>query len=311
MGLLKVGEDINSVWENDRLWKILKVNTVCFYLMWWEGMKWGEKKKACLEWWARAVVTQWHLEGNREGQNCFLKERGYCQDMRRAWSGALDSMTDKKGYVRKREQRWHQLCHTDWDWRRGERRKASRLQEQSAALATVAGAERVRAEYVWERRCRVCSLRQISVEYLACHLEIYFLAVCDHCLQVYPHMPSTSLEGFVRNCRCWAVGEDCPGSPAIRACAFLCQHTVMLMDVTRKQILAFVAQTCFWWETHIPKGRVTINAQGGCSSWSLYCFFLAITLGVLYKSMSEVVKQSFFNYTPPSKLIRQTKQATK
>lgn len=95
-------------------------------------------------------------------------------------------MTDKKGYVRKREQRWHQLCRTDWDWRRGERRKASRLQELSAALATVAGAERVRAEYVWERRRRVCSLQQIFVEYLAHHLEIYFLAVCDHRFQVYP-----------------------------------------------------------------------------------------------------------------------------
>lgn len=34
-------------------------------------------------------------------------------------------------------------------WRRGERRKDSRSLEQSAAAATVAGAERARAECVW------------------------------------------------------------------------------------------------------------------------------------------------------------------
>ena len=69
--------------------------------------------------------------------------------------------------------------------------------------------------------------------------------------------------GFVRNCRCWAVGEDCPASPAIRVCAFLCQQTVVLTDVTRKQIR--VAQSHFWSETRIPEGRVSINAQGSCS----------------------------------------------
>jgi len=53
------------------------------------------------------------------------------------------------------------------------------------------------------------------------------------------------LGGFVRNCGCRAAGEDCPASPAIRLCVFLCQQTAMLTDVTRKQILAFVAQTHF------------------------------------------------------------------
>lgn len=63
--LLKVGEGINSVWE--RLWKILKVNKICFYLMWWGGMKWREKKKAGLECWVKVVIMQWNLEGNRRG----------------------------------------------------------------------------------------------------------------------------------------------------------------------------------------------------------------------------------------------------
>lgn len=40
-------------------------------------------------------------------------------------------------------------------------------------------------------------------------------------------------------------------------------------------------------------------------------FFLLSHLGYyLKRSVSEVVKQGFFNYTSPRKLIRQTKQAT-
>lgn len=98
--LLKVGEGINSVWENDGLWKILKVNKICFYLMWWADMRCREKKKDCFEWWAREVVTQWNSEVNREGWNCFFKERCCHQDMRRAWTQAEDSVIDKKGCVR-------------------------------------------------------------------------------------------------------------------------------------------------------------------------------------------------------------------
>lgn len=40
-------------------------------------------------------------------------------------------------------------------------------------------------------------------------------------------------------------------------------------------------------------------------------FLLSHLVYYLKRSVSEVVKQGFFNYTSPSKLIRQTKQATK
>lgn len=40
-------------------------------------------------------------------------------------------------------------------------------------------------------------------------------------------------------------------------------------------------------------------------------FLLSHLVYYLKRSVSEVVKQGFFNYTSPSKLIRQTKQPTK
>lgn len=124
MVLLKVGEGINSVWENDRLWKILKVNKICFHLMWWGDVSWGEKKKDCFEWWAREVVTQWKSEGNREGWICFIKER-CCHQDRRAWTGAEDSVSEKKGCFRGNRGGMN-VSYRLRLWRRGERRKGCR-----------------------------------------------------------------------------------------------------------------------------------------------------------------------------------------
>lgn len=192
-GLLKVGEDINSVWENDRLWMIVKVNKICFYLMWWGDMKWEEETKACLEWWAREIVTQWNLEGNREGLlkgEMLLSRHEKSLDRSSRFNGR-----QKRLWQKERTEVASTVSHGLRLWRRGERRKDSRLLGQSAAPAAVAGAERARAECVWERRLRVCSLRQTFVEYLAQHLEMYCLAlICDHHLQVYLHMLSTSWE---------------------------------------------------------------------------------------------------------------------
>lgn len=118
----------------------------------------------------------------------------------------------------------------------------------------------------------------------AWHLERYCLPLICNChLQVYlQHL----LGDFVRSGGCWAAGEDCPASPGTRSC-FLCQHTVMLTDVTRKQTVAFVAQAHSEGETWIPEGRVSINAQGSCSGWSSHCVFLTSTLGVLSKGICE------------------------
>lgn len=120
--LLKVGEGINSVWENDRLWKILKVNKICFYLMWWGDMRCREKKKDCFEWWAREVVTQWNSEGNREGWNCFLKERSCHQDMRRAWTGAEHSVIEKKEGCVREDRGGINVSHRLRLWRGGRRK---------------------------------------------------------------------------------------------------------------------------------------------------------------------------------------------
>lgn len=169
--------------------------------------------------------------------------------MRRAWTEALDSMIDKKGRVRKREQRWHQLCHTDWD-----------SGEEVKGLPT-AGAVSSSSHSGWgckskgrvfmgeESQSLFSSTNICGVPSPALRNALSSSNLQSPSPGVSPHA-GYLLGGFVRNCRCWAVGEDCPASPAIRVCAFLCQQTVMLKDVTRKQILAFVAQTHFWWETY-------------------------------------------------------------
>lgn len=169
--LWKVGECINSVWENDRLWKILKVNKICFYLMWWGDMRCGQKKKDCFECWAREVVTQWNSRGSREEWNCFLKERSCRQNMRRAWTGAEDSVLEKKKAVRENRGGIN-VSHRLSLWRRGERRKGCR--------------------WHWLGLKEVLSLFSVtnSCGISAWHLEMCCLAVICNChLQVYLWVP--------------------------------------------------------------------------------------------------------------------------
>lgn len=226
-GLLKVGEGINSVWENERLWKIWGVNKIHFYLMWWGDTKWGEKKKAELEWWAREVEYRRKL---RRVKTIFLKQSWCCQYMRRAWTGAVDAMTDKMAMI---EQRW---CRQDFpNWEKVKRKSDSGgLAEAVGQLAAlVAEAARVKQRASVGR----------GLQSLVSGAGICGVSVLRHVRSgsnlwsqspgVFPN--SKYLQGgFVRSCRWWMFGEDCPVSPAIWICAFLCQQTVMFTDVTRK-----------------------------------------------------------------------------
>lgn len=54
-----------------------------------------------------------------------------------------------------------------------------------------------------------------------------------------------------------------------------------------------------------------MHREAAAVEFYIVFFLLSHLVYYLKTSVSEVVKQGFFNYTSPSKLIRQTKQPTK
>lgn len=110
-------------------------------------------------------------------------------------------------------------------WRRGDRRKGPKSLGQSAAQATGAWAEHEERALTGEEVQSLFSVTNIC--------GISSLALRKVLSSSNPRSPSPGVSqhakylpgGFVRNSGRRAVGEDCPASPAIRACAFLCQQS--------------------------------------------------------------------------------------
>lgn len=221
--------------------------------------------------------------------------------MRWAWAGALNAVIDeaamraKFGFMS-----WREVRDKDLQGAGGSMEQLAVLVAEAQRVKESASKRLLQSLFTGASICGVSAYSNFSSSF----------GLWAQSAGVSPNV-TYLLVGFVKSFRLWMFGERCPVSPAVWSFLMSTNHCV---HWCQWEINTGICSTApFLIRDTYPRRESSNKFKGKLQQLKLILFFLLLSHPLCYlkRSVSEVVKQGFFNYTSSSKLIKQTKQATK